>query len=90
MVNAEYNSSQDMSDNLQSLKGNTRSKIYPNICNYYDELKYRGQSGTFQFEESLINENVERIIKLYLEVKFLRKFIQTKPQYKKINFNFDF
>ena len=79
-----------MSDNLQSLKGNTRLKIYPNICNYYDELKYRGQSGTFQFGENIINKNEERIIKLYLEVKLLRKFIQTKPQVKKINFNFDF
>ena len=72
-----------MSDNLQSSKGNTKLKIYPNICNYYDELKYRGQSGTFQFEENIINKSEERISKLYFEVILLRKFIQTKPQVKK-------
>ena len=90
MVNAEYNSPQDMSDNLQSSKGNTKLKIYPIICKYYDELKYRGQSGTFQFEENIFNKNEERISKLYLEVIFLKKYIQTQPQVKKINFNFDF
>ena len=90
MVNAEYNSSQDMIDNLQTLKGQTNLKISPNISNYFDEMKYRRQSGTFLFEEKLFSKNEERISKLYLEVIFLMKFIQTKPQVKKSNINFDF
>ena len=90
MVNAEYNSSQDMIYNLQSLKGKTNLKIYRNISNYYDERKYRRQSGTFQFEETLLSKIEERIGKLYFEVIILMTFLQTKPQVRKIKFNFDF
>ena len=90
MVNAEYNSSKDMIDNSQRLKGKTNIKIYPNISNYYDERKYRRPSGTFQFEKNLSGKNEERISELYFEVELLMKFLQTKPQVKKINFYFDF
>ena len=90
MFSAKYNSPQDMIDNLQSVKCKTNLKIYPNICNYYDEMKYRKQSGTFQFEEDLFNKNEERISKLYLEVILILKFLQTKPQDGKINFYFAF
>ena len=40
MVNAEYNSSQDMINNLQSLKVKTTLKISPSINNYHIEMKY--------------------------------------------------
>ena len=90
MFGAKYNSTQDMIDNSQSLKGKTNLKIYPNIKNYYDEMKYRKQSGTFQFEEDLLSKNEERISKLYLEVILIMKILQTKPQVRKINFHFDF
>ena len=86
MFSAKYNSPQHMIDNSQSLKGKTNLKNYPNISNYYDEMKYRKQSGTFQFEEVLFSKNEERISKLYFEVKLLKKFLQTKPQVKKILF----
>ena len=66
MVNAEYNSSQDMINNLQSVKVKTTLKIYPSISNYHNEMKYRKQSGTFQSEEVLFSKNEERITKLYL------------------------
>ena len=39
MVNAEYNSSQDMIDNLQSLKVETTLKIYQKISNYKNEMR---------------------------------------------------
>ena len=55
-VNAEYNSWHDMIDNLQSLKVKTNLKNYPNSSNYYDEMKYRRQSGTFQIEENLFSK----------------------------------
>ena len=64
MVNAEYNSSQDMIDNLQSLKVKTTLKIYPSISNYHNEMKYRKQSGTFQSEEDLFSKNEEKITKI--------------------------
>ena len=72
-----------MIDKVQSLKRKRNLKIYPNISNYYDEMKYRWQSGTFQFEEIFFSKNEERIRKLYLKVIFLMKFIQTKPQVKR-------
>ena len=90
MFSAKYNSTQDMIDNLQSAKYKTNLEIYSNICNYYDEMKYRKQSGTFQFEEYLFSKNEERTSKLYLEVILIMKFLQTKPQVRKNNFFFDF
>ena len=84
MFSAKYNSTQDMIDNLQSSKSKTTLKIYPNISNYYDEIKYRKQSGTFQFEEDLFSKNEGRISKLYLEVILIMQFLQTKPQVKKL------
>ena len=88
MVSAEYNSSQDMIDNSQNLKLKTTLKVYPNISNYHNEMKYRRQSGTFQSEENPFSKNEERITKFYLDVILLLKCVQTKPQVKKINFNF--
>ena len=53
MVNTTYNLTQDMTNVSQSLKGKTKIKFYQNISSYYDELYYRRQSGTFQFDEDL-------------------------------------
>ena len=83
MFSAKYNSTQDMIDNLQSSKSKTTLKIYPNMSNYYDEMKYRKQSGTFQFEEEFFSKNEENFSKFYLEVILTKKFLQTKPQVKK-------
>ena len=90
MVNAEYNSSQDMINNLQSLKVKTTLKSYPSINNYHIEMKYRKQNGTFQSEEDLFSKNEKKITKIYLEIILILKILQTKPQVKKINFNFVF
>ena len=66
MFSAKYNSTQDMMDNSQNLKAKTTLKICPNLSKYYNEKKYRRQSGTFQPEEDLFSKNEERITKLYL------------------------
>ena len=38
MVNTTYNSTQEMIDKLQQLKGKTKLKFSKNIINYYDEM----------------------------------------------------
>ena len=54
MVNTTYISSEDMINKLQQLSGKTKSKIYKNESNYYDERKNRKQSGTFQSKKILL------------------------------------
>ena len=39
MVNTKYNSTEDMINKLQELKGKTKVKFYKNISNYYTEMK---------------------------------------------------
>ena len=39
MVNTNYNSTEDMINKLQQLKGKTKLKFYKNISNYYKEMK---------------------------------------------------
>ena len=39
MVNTNYNSTEDMINILQELKGKTKLKFYKNISNYYKEMK---------------------------------------------------
>ena len=39
MVNTTYNSTEDMINKLQQLKGKTKVKFYLNISNYYTEMK---------------------------------------------------
>ena len=39
MVNTNYNSTEDMINKLQSLKGKTRLKFYKHISKYYTEMK---------------------------------------------------
>ena len=41
MANTMYNSTEDMINKLQSLKGKTKLKFYENLSNYYDEMKYK-------------------------------------------------
>ena len=88
MVNTTYNSTQDMINKLQQLKGKTKLKFYRNISNFYDEMNIRRQSGTFHFEEIHFSKNVQSIGKIYYEVLFLTKTVQTKPQVKNMNINY--
>ena len=88
MVNTTYNSTEDMIDKLQSLKGRTNLKFYKNISNYYTEMKNR----KFQSQDQdLFAKNARGISKSHHEVLLLMKYLQTKPQVKNMNINyFDF
>ena len=83
MVITNYNSSDEMNNKLQELKGKTKSKFYKNISNYYDEMKVK----TFRYEEDPFAINAEGISKIYHEVLLLREFLQTKPPVKNVNIN---
>ena len=73
---------------LQSLNCKTKLKFYKNKSNYYDEMKTRRQSGTFQFEEDPFRKKVQGIGKIYHEVLLVLKFLQTKPQVKSMNITY--
>ena len=84
MVNTTCNSTEDMVDKLQSLKGKTKLKFYKNISNYYDEKKNKN----FQNREDTFSRNAQGICKNYLEVLLLMKVLQTKPQDKNVNISY--
>ena len=84
MVNTTHNSTEDMIDKLQSLKGKTKLKFYKNISNYYIEMKNRN----FQTQKDPFAKNAQSISKIYQEVLLLMKFLQTKPQVKNMNINY--
>ena len=81
MVNTTYNSTEDMIDKLQELKGETKLKIYENISKYYIEMKNKN----FQSQEDPFSRNAQGISKNSHEVLLLMKFLQTKPQVKNMN-----
>ena len=71
MINATYNSSKDMIDKLQSLKGKTKLKFYQNISKYYTGMKNKN----FQTNnKDPFSRNAQGISKIYHEVLFLMKF----------------
>ena len=82
MVNTKYNSTEDMINKLQSLKGKTKLKFYKNIHNFYIEMKNKN----FQTQDQdPFSRNAQGISKIYHEVLLLMKFLQTKPQVKNMN-----
>ena len=76
MVSTTYNSSEDMINKLQSLKGKTKFEFHKNISNYYTEMKDKN----FQSGQDSFAKNAQGISKIYHEVLLLMKFLQTKPQ----------
>ena len=85
MVNTNYNSTEDMINKLQSLKGKTKLKFYKNISNYYIEMKNKNFQTNNQ---DPFAKNAQGISKIYHEVLLLMKFLQTKPQVKNMNINY--
>ena len=81
MVNTNFISTEDMIDELQSLKGKTKLKFYKNINNYYIEMKNKN----FQTQEVPFAKNAQSISEIYHELLLLMKFLQTKPQVKNMN-----
>ena len=84
MVNTTYNSSEDMINKLQSLKGKNKLKFYKNISDYYIEMENRN----FQTQEDPFAKKAQGISKIYHEVLLLMKFLQTKPQVKNMHINY--
>ena len=84
MVNTNYNSTDDMTNKLQSLKGETKLKIYKNISYYYIEMRNKN----FQTQQDPFSRNAQGISKTYHEVLLLMKFLQTKPRIKNMNINY--
>ena len=80
MVTITYNSTEDMINKLQSLKEKTKLKFYKNISNYYGNMN----NG---MDEDPSSKNAQGISKIYHEVLLLKKFLQTKPQVKNMDFN---
>ena len=81
MVNTTCNSTEDLTNKLQSLKSKTKLKFYKNISNYYDEMK----NENIRFGEDPFSKNSQGISKVYHDVLLLMKFLQTKPQVKNMN-----
>ena len=84
MVNTNYNSTEDMINKLQELKGKTKLKFYKNIGNYYIEMKNKN----FQTQQDPFSRNAQGISKIYHEVLLLMKFLQIKPQVKNMKVNY--
>ena len=84
MVNTNYNSTGDMINKLQSLKGKTMLKFYKSRSNYYIEMK--NKNFQTQDQDPFAN-NAQGVSKIYHEVLLLMKFLQTKSQVKNMNIN---
>ena len=85
MVNTTYNSSEDMINKLQELKGKTNLKFYKNISNYYTEMKNKNFQTNNQ---DPFAKNAQGISKIHHKVLLLMKFLQTKPQVKNMKNNY--
>ena len=81
MGNKNYNSTEEMIDNLQELKGKTKLKFYKNKGNFYDNVYIRMDDDPFA-------KNAQGISKIYYEVLLLMKFLHTKPQDKNMNISY--
>ena len=81
MVNTKHNSTEDMINKLQQLKGKTKLIIYKIISNCYDNMNIR-------FDEDPSAKSVRGMFKIYHEVFLLKEFLQTKPQIKKMNIKY--
>ena len=77
MVNTTHNSTEDMINILQQLKGKTKLKFYKNISNY-SEMKNKN----FQTQQDTFSKNAQGKSKNYHEVLLLLKYLQTKPEVK--------
>ena len=74
MLNTTYNSTEDMINKLQSLKGKTKLKFYKNLSNFHIEMKNKN----FQtYQQDPFSKNAQGISKIYHEVLSLMRFLQT-------------
>ena len=81
MVSTIYNSTEDMINKIQELKGKTILKFFKNISNYFDNMNIKMDEDSFA-------KNVQGIREIYHEVLLLMSFLQTKPEVKNMNINY--
>ena len=81
MVNTYYNSTDNMINKLQKLKGKTKLKFYKNMSDCYDNMNIR-------FDEDPFAKNAQGFSKNYHEVFKIMKFSQTRPQVKNMKNNY--
>ena len=81
MINTTYNSTEDMINELQELKGKRKVKFYKNISNYYDNMSFRMNEDPFA-------RYARGISTIYHEVINKMKILQTKSQVKKMDLNY--
>ena len=84
MVFTNYNSTEDLINKLQQLKGETTLKIHKIINNYYKEMKNK----KFKTQQDPFSRNAQGINKIYHEVLLIMKFSQTKPRIRNMNINY--
>ena len=85
MVNTKNNSTQNIINKLQQIKGKTKLKFYKEIGNYYIQMKNKN----FQtYQQDPFAKNAQGISKIYHEVLLVMKILQTKPQIKNMNINY--
>ena len=77
-----------MMTKLQSLKGKTKLKFSKKISEFYNKMRIRRQNGNSQLAEDPFSKGAQCNSKIYTEVLFLMKFLQTNPQIKNMNIKF--
>ena len=61
MMNIKYESTEDMTDKLRSLKGKTKLKFYKSSTDYYDQMNYIRRSGKFESEEDAFGKSAQGV-----------------------------
>ena len=72
MVNTNYNSTEDIINKLQSLKGKTKLKFYKNKNNYYVEMENKNLQTQ---DQDSFAKNAQGISKIYHAVLLLMKLL---------------
>ena len=85
MVDTNYDTTEDMNDKVQQIKGQTKLKFFKKINNYYNEMKNKNNQTNY---EDFFSRSAQGISKIHHEVIMLMKFLQTKPQVKNMNINY--
>ena len=85
-INIAYFSLDNVIDKLQQLKGRIKLKFYKNISDYYKEMKNKNfqSNNTDPF-----SKNAKGVAKIYHKVLLLMEFLQTKPDIKNMNINYN-
>ena len=72
LVNTKYNSTEDVINKLQELKGEPKKIFFKNLSNYHDNLNIKIGEDPFA-------KNAHVFSNIYHGVLLLIKFLQTKP-----------